>query len=123
MNALLRRRIMMALEQGREDVYKETFTIEGTNKKIIVDQQYEKFIFCAYTEETAPENYANWLSFFYDGTTISHCICNKNTTPEVFVNRGRGTATTVTGGKITISSYSDVFMTVGDWIVIQIPID
>jgi len=118
---MIRRRVMMALEQGREDVYKETFTVERTNQKIIVNQQYEKFIFCAYTEDEAPENYSNWLSFFYDGTKVMHGVTNKNASPEIYVNRT--TKITVANGTITASAYSDVFMTIGDWVVIQIPID
>lgn len=118
---MIRRRVMMAIAQGGDEVHKEIFTIEQNNQKIIVNQQYEKFIFCAYTEDEAPVNYSNWLSFFYDGTKVMHGVTNKNASPEAYVNRT--TKITVANGTITASSYTDVFMTIGDWVVIQIPID
>lgn len=118
---MIRRRVMMAIAQGGDEVHKEIFTIERNNQKIIVNRQYEKFIFYAYTDETPPANYANFVSFLYDGTTVMHGVTNKANATEIYVNRT--TKITVTSDEIQAGAHTDVFMTIGDWVVIQIPID
>lgn len=110
----------MALAQRGDDVHKETYTIESNTKKIIVNQQYEKFIFYAYPHNTPPTNYANVVTFFYDGSTTTRAVTNKyGSTAWVDITRW----CKVENGTISASSYDAVFMTIGDWTVIQIPID